>query len=32
MINKKQEELGAKTVYNDGKTRTRIGVNSDYTM
>ena len=28
----KWEELGAKTVYNDGKTRKRIGVSFDYTM
>ena len=32
MINKKQEEVGAKTVYNDGETRMRIGVSSNYTM
>ena len=28
----KWEELGAKTVCNDGETRMRIGVSSDYTM
>ena len=28
----KWEELWAKTVYNDGETRMRIGVSSDYTM